>query len=471
MATFQMGDIQVNIEHSDTSEAPLEKEDSHVSLKSFFQKKKKPKRTYVDQYGERESFGLKKAFLIEIATDLAKYGVPTHRLEYLLPTMGQGMGLEDASFLVLPGVIMINISDGQFSYNGYKKTQQGFNFYKLAAVNKLCFELIHGDTSSEEALVELERIRKLPNMSLWWHLITYPLTGLMLVIVGFRGTWMDSLVALVMGLVVGCIQVACGFISGLSPINEFASAFFAALFTNLIVNQSIYRFQYVLNAEKIVFSAIAILLPGLNLTLSMIEISTRNMVSGVIRLFSSLFTAMLLGFGLAIGQSVMPLAKLDLPPSSDYPSPYFDFLFVPLLGLVLAVTFEAYPKQWPVMVTVASVGFAVVSTVSRLDAFAGHPEGPTAFAAFAIGLLANLYARITSSIAVAPILAGIIILVPGSYGVRSTLGFITNNSVVGLDVSFQMLIIAISITIGLFLSTLLVWPIQKSSVKQKMFSF
>lgn len=85
---------------------------------------------------------------------------------------------------------------------------------------------------------------------------------------------------------------------------------------------------------------------------------------------------------------------------------------------------------------------------------------PVSTAAFLVGLISNAYSRLSNDIAIAPILSGILMLVPGSMGVRSSLLILGNNIGSGTNVAFQMISIAMSITVGLFSSSLVVWPIR-----------
>ncbi|KAJ1676219.1 pheromone-regulated protein prm10, partial [Spiromyces aspiralis] len=74
-----------------------------------------------------------------------------------------------------------------------------------------------------------------------------------------------------------------------------------------------------------------------------------------------------------------------------------------------------------------------------------------AISAFALGILCNLYARVSHSrSAIEPIFGGIIMLVPGSMGLRGLLGYLVNSSR-GSEFALEMLITAMNIAIGLFL--------------------
>ncbi|KAJ3015476.1 UNVERIFIED_CONTAM: hypothetical protein HDU68_012705 [Siphonaria sp. JEL0065] len=125
-----------------------------------------------------------------------------------------------------------------------------------------------------------------------------------------------------------------------------------------------------------------------------------------------------------------------------------------------------------------SSGLGFISTVllNMIPQLQATPTAVTALSGLVIGLTGNIYARITNDVAVAPILGGILIQVPGSLSVKSTLGFFsattgTNstapspgspnaNVVDGVNFTFQMLSIAMSLAIGLFVATLIVWPIR-----------
>ena len=122
------------------------------------------------------------------------------------------------------------------------------------------------------------------------------------------------------------------------------------------------------------------------------------------------------------------------------------------------------------MIAVSCAGFICASALSRFKTFGTSNEGPIVSAALLIGVVSNFYARLTGDVAIAPILAGIILLVPGSYGVRSSLGFLTKQTEVGLGVAFDMFIIAICITVGIFIATLIVWP-TGTTKKQTLISF
>ncbi|KAJ3158816.1 hypothetical protein HDU86_002503 [Geranomyces michiganensis] len=172
---------------------------------------------------------------------------------------------------------------------------------------------------------------------------------------------------------------------------------------------------------------------------------------------------MLLGFGISAGAAVVTWGPTDLAsldPSCTKPSWMWNFLLYPFLCMCFIVSFQAHRPQWLHVSIVATLGWITYLTLSLAVQFQTTTGQivPNAVAAFVIGVAANLYARITKDVAVPAIILGIVQLVPGSMGVRATLGFFGQNSTDAMQVVFEMLMIGMSIGIGLFLASFVVFP-------------
>ncbi|KAI8901431.1 hypothetical protein BC833DRAFT_577669 [Globomyces pollinis-pini] len=396
--------------------------------------------------------------MILLSKDLFHYGVPVHRLEYLLESVGESIGLP-CSFFTLPNFIMMSIQYQNDHKTYLLKQGQNFHMGKLSMVNDLCHELLNGRKTIEDSIVDLKQIREKSSLNKWSFMFLYPATSWLLCLIGFNGTWMDALLSFTMGIIVGAFQIlAIDFPTTFGYLFEFLSALVVAVFTNAAY--ILYsNYGYCIQTQKIMLSALVILLPGLFLTLSIVEISTRNVVCGTVRLASSLFTALLLGFGLAFGDYlVVTKAPSTCPNQSAIPWPYMVVL-VPLAGFLICILFEARRSQWLVMVVVSSMGFLTNTALNNSGIFGNNAGASSAIATFVIGIASNIYARFTRDVSIAPILCGILMLVPGSIGVKSTLEFFGNESQ-GEHLASAMLQISLSITVGLFLATLLVWPIK-----------
>ena len=125
---------------------------------------------------------------------------------------------------------------------------------------------------------------------------------------------------------------------------------------------------------------------------------------------------LLLGFGLYIGTTVwQSIAGPFATQTCVGISPWYDFIFLPIVSIGFNVYVGASPRQWPIMTLVASVGFVIsyflqTTTSSYIGA---------AVAAFAVGIVGNIYGRLTKHVAIAPVISGVMLLVPGGLGVKS----------------------------------------------------
>ncbi|KAJ3036676.1 hypothetical protein HDV00_002500 [Rhizophlyctis rosea] len=424
---------------------------------------------------------LKRDFIMRVSRALAMYGAPSHRLEYHLTTISEALGVESV-FLVFPGMIMISFGEEDHSSHMHLvKTFQGWNMSKLMDVNTLCHRLCSGEIPIEDALDTLSAIKKRSGYGKLAFFLTFPTMSLGFAILGFGGRWIDALFAGLFGCVVGGASLAAERFPSFTYLCDFASAVFVS-FLAKIVDWGLSGECLCLTYITTTLSGLVMLLPGLSLTISIIEISTRNMISGTVRLFTAMFTALLVGFGMSFGHVFAKLllsktasatatntsmfSPLILPPTcsptSTWCTPISYWLYIPFffpLTASVCIFLESRLKQWPIMFLVSALGLASSTYLSLLPSLSNTPQIPNVVASFLIGLASNTYARFTGDVAVGPILAGIINIVPGSMGVRSSLGFFENNVVNGTQFAFQMLTIGLSITMGLFVATLVVFPV------------
>ncbi|KAJ3218637.1 hypothetical protein HDU67_004690 [Dinochytrium kinnereticum] len=394
-----------------------------------------------------DGLAVKRDFLIKLSRTFAMYGAPSHRLEYHLSLVSKTLEVE-ADYIVFPG----------------------FNMGKLAQVNALCLTLTHGLLDIYDAIDLLEAVRADQDYPWYIILATFPVTSFTLCILGFGGNWVDASIAAVLGTLVGVLMLCSERFSSVTYLLEF----FASLGTAFIARS----LQWILSSHGICFnyiaivlSAIAILLPGLSLTISIIELSTRNMVSGTVRLFGALFTAMLLGFGMTIGGALVVWNSLPTSGTSSAAtcgppqSPLWGLLLFWPMSLAVNIFFQANVHQWPIMTASAALGWITSILLNMAPQFQSNTSAVTAISSLVIGLVSNLHSRLTHDVAVAPVLSGILLQVPGSLGVRSSLSFFVssgqpNQIVDGVQFTFQMLTIGMALALGLFVATFLVWPMR-----------
>lgn len=212
----------------------------------------------------------------------------------------------------------------------------------------------------------------------------------------------------------------------------------------------------------VAMASIIIALPGFSLTCSVMELSAKNLVSGGIHLVYALMYVLFLAFGMGYGCSVWRLTHPDLDVNvsgacESNINPFWNFLFLPLATVGMATVLGADAYQWPVMVINSGIGYAVYYFVGK------YTESSSvitpSIGAFALGIFGNVYARLSKRTAFVPLIGGTIMLVPGSIGVRGAIKlFDGSNDSSGSSFVFQILGIGLSITLGLFLANLVVYP-------------
>ncbi|KAI7819768.1 hypothetical protein BC939DRAFT_400022 [Gamsiella multidivaricata] len=395
--------------------------------------------------------------LIRLCKSLIRYGAPSHRIEMAMEAMCKTFGI-DGSFAFMPGLMMISFgdSDTHTSETHLIKCAQGFDMGRLARVHKIARALVNGDLDPGEALATLKDINsEKPLYNTWVMLVSFVAYSGFIAPLIFKGSWNDMLASMALGAVVGLTNLLATRYSVYSSVFEVSTSILIAFVAKALRDYVCFT--------GVVLSAIVVLLPGLSLTTSIMELSSRYIISGSVRMFYSLIYCLFLGFGLSIGSNLWDAFKE--PPPGDLRMGYchpatepWRWILFPLLGVALSIQLYASPKQWPVILICSSVGYGISELAGLYWPHTLHIAA--AVSAFVVGLLGNIYERITHELAFVPILGSILLIVPGGMGVRSTLLLLdeSGNASQGTAFALQMILVALGIAVGLFASTLVVYP-------------
>ncbi|KAJ3068444.1 hypothetical protein HDU98_008386, partial [Podochytrium sp. JEL0797] len=377
-----------------------------------------------------EDEAMKRDFILKLARALTQYGAPSHRLEYHLAQVATVLKI-DADFIIFPGVVMSSFGGGEkhTSSTHFVRQNQGINMGKLAQVNALCMTLTQNLITVPNALDLLEGVRAASDYPWWVGVAIFPVSSFSIALVLFQLTWLESVVAGLLGVLVGFLNLAAEKYSTLLYLLEFVSALGSAFLTRS-VQAPLWGTGNCLRWMPVTLSSVALFLPGLPLTVAIIDLSSRNLVSGTVRMFGSLFTAMLLGFGMTIGSTAVFWAvdNTDSQTCGEPTSQWWAIIFFIPMSMSLNLLFQANKHQWAPMILTAALGFLTNVMLNKVDQLAHQPTVITALCGVVIGCASNLYARVTNEVAIAPILAGILLQVPGSLSVKSTLNFFARGS-------------------------------------------
>ncbi|KAL9026906.1 MAG: hypothetical protein Q9196_004500 [Gyalolechia fulgens] len=439
----------------------------------------------------------RQAYLMKMCRALMNYGAPTHRLEEQMRMSARVLEIE-GQFLYIPGCMIISFDDSRTHTTEVKivRTNQAIDLGKLREVHEIYKETLHDMIGVEEAMVRLDGVlQRKPQYDRW---LLVPVYGLASACVGpfaFGARPIDLPIAFLLGCCLGIMQLI------LAPKSELYSNIFevtAAVLTSFLAR----AFGSIRNGELFCFSAlaqssIALILPGYTVLCGALELQSRNILAGSVRMVYAIIYSLFLGYGITIGTSfyggIDSGATSKVSCNTKTPT-WFSFIFVPPFTLCLIIINQGKWKQMPAMLVIAFTGY-VVNHFS-VQRFASNAQIANTLGALAVGVMGNLYSRLQHGVAAAALLPAIFVQVPSGLAASGSLvsgvtsaDQITNrtdangittvsngtqaaqatvNSMV-FNVGYSMIQVAIGITVGLFLSALVVYPLGKR--RSGLFSF
>lgn len=417
-------------------------------------------------------------FIIRMCKALMMYGAPTHRLEEYMIMTSRVLEI-DGQFVYFPGTMIMAFGDAatRTSEVHLVKCAQGLNLSKLSDTHKIYKEVIHDLAGVEEATSKLEElIRKKNIYSPWSCVFLYGLGSATVCAWGFGGGWLDIPVTFVIGLLIGYLQFF------LSPKSHLYSSVFEVA-ASIVVSFISRALGSIRGGNLFCFGAIAqgalaLILPGYIILCGSLELQSKNLVAGSVRMFYAIIYSLFLGFGITLGAALYGWVDRNATDAAVCSPDHglddkWRILFVPLFSICLSLINQSRLSQLPVMTIITAISY--VATYFAGKHFADVTEFTAAIGAFIIGVLGNVYSRVGRGMAVSAMLPAIFVQVPGGIASKSSLlagvdtaNKITNSSSDGVpsDVSSlsfgaTMVEVSIGISVGLCAAALVVYPFGK----------
>lgn len=279
-----------------------------------------------------------------------------------------------------------------------------FNLTKLSNLAALAKDLGDGNISIAQAHRRLDQIDTLPPPYRSSAVaLGYSLCGAGFAVL-LSMTWQDTIFAALLSLFVFAIVASADRSHWLANRINFTSALVSSLLANigaLVVPGS--------DPSNVALCAVIVLIPGLSLTLGIIELASKKIISGLDRLIDGMLITLVLVVGNAVGVSMVKLFW-TIPPTAatpDYPLP-LTFVCVILLMLGLAIIFQVRRQDLVWVVLAGAIAYTGVVIGRQFGEWQGSFVG-----ALLLGLYTSLIAnkrRLPSSVIMLP---GVMILVPG----------------------------------------------------------
>ena len=199
-------------------------------------------------------------------------------------------------------------------------------------------------------------------------------------------------------------------------------------------------------------AGLIVFIPGFSLTVAMIELATRNLVSGTARIMGALGVFLAIGFGVALGGRVaarMFGAPIESEPVALPAWTEIVALAAAPVGFTVLLRAEARDAGW------IGLAGALAFAGTRTGAIFLGPELGAFVGALSLGLASNAYARALGRLEIVPLVPGMLLLAPGSLGFRSLSSLVGGDTVLGVEVAFRMTLIAMSLATGLLVANIL----------------
>lgn len=388
-------------------------------------------------------------FVVALASALHRQGMACHHLESLLGRVAARLDLE-AQMLSLPTAFLASFAARDASFaprsvivrldpGSIDLTRQS----KLVLVGR---SVADGAMTVDEAFGRIAEIERAPGAP-WWLLL---IAGTLVAGVASR-LFGGSLGEVIIGSAIGLLVVLVTRLVRGTPaqrLYEPLAAVLAAVVASLAT-----RWLVAASPTIAVLGGLMILLPGYALTVGLDELSARHWVAGTSRLAGALSVILFLGLSVLVASTLaglMPERPLlaDLPPLPAW----FDVAAVALGLACLAIWFRTPWTELPWVIVLGGLA----ELIERVAAPALDVPLAASLAALFLAVTCNAVARLAGRVANAVLAPALLLLVPGSLGLRSMFTLAENNVLTGVEAAYQMILIAVAIVTGLLLGNLLV---------------
>ena len=388
-------------------------------------------------------------FVLALGRALHRYGTPANRLEEAIAVVSKRLGLR-VQVMSTPTSLTMGFGDPAAQKTSLLRVETGvLDLGKMAQIDALAERVLAREIDSDEALRHLEAIEAAkPQWGKIAETVTYAVTAAAIAVF-FGGGGRDVVAAAVVGLSVGLLSTLLRRRDHGARAVELLGALAASLGANAAA-----RLVGGVSPTIVTLAALIALLPGLTLTLAMSELATRHLVSGTARLMSGVIVLLELALGVALGErlaralwTVPKVVASPLPAGAEW----IAFVFA-TLGLIVVCQAQRRSIGWILLTSL--VAYAASNFGTRLlDAELGVVIG-----ALALGIAANLYARVLDRPQQVVLVPAMILLVPGSMGFRGMSSMLDRNTMTGIETTFATFVVALAIAAGLLIANALLSP-------------
>ena len=388
-------------------------------------------------------------FVLALGRALHRYGTPAHRLEEALAIVCRRLSLT-AEILSTPTWLTVRFGEAaELRTAMMRAASEELDLGKLAALDALADAVTDRELEPAEGLRQIAEIEAMPKP--WGPTavtLTHAVTGASFAV--FFGAPLRLLpVAAALGLVIGVL----GHLStrhasttrAFPLLASFVASFAAVALAALIPGVS---------PQVLTITALIPILPGLTLTSAMTELATRHLVSGTARFMSALIVLLELGLGVALGERLagrlFEVQDVVVPLLPGWTA----WIAVAVSSVALTIVCQADRRALPWITGACFLGYLG----ARYGGLALGPQLGVLGGSFALGVFCNLYARILDRPQQVVQVPAVIMLVPGSMGLRGIRSLVDRDTLTGVETTFATFVVAMAIVAGLLIANAVVSP-------------
>ncbi|KAF8078786.1 hypothetical protein FPV67DRAFT_1689948 [Lyophyllum atratum] len=463
-----------------------------------------------------EEVTIRRKFILKLAKALLSFGAPSHRIESQLKAASDILDAQ-AEFVHLPNIIIVSIRNGdtRSTRTHFVRATGRIALTNLHKVHMIYRDVLHdnmGAAAGTEALRQL--LRSPPIYRLLTRCALAFVCATIICVLSFGGSPIDMWIS---GICACCLQYL-----GLNAANK--SSMYANVYeiSVSIIVAFVARGLSSIPGNLFCYSAISsagvvVILPGFTVLTSALELMSRNIFCGSVRIVYAIIYTLFLGFGLTIGSDFYLVVdrrarrayyRGNTPQDFTYTHGHFTMVngTSPLIAIsgVLAqgnssellhivkgflispkvvIAIQSWPwykqplpwwtmfflvpiystcsslsnlqawNQWQLLVMVTFSCCAYAANRATSTVLPGRTDIVAASGAFVIGSLGNIYSRVVRGTAFTSMVTGVLFLVPSGIAQGARL----NNTSGGFSLALRMISVASGVTIGLFVSQVIVY--------------
>jgi uncharacterized membrane protein YjjP (DUF1212 family) len=387
------------------------------------------------------------AFVLRLGRALHTSGYAANRLEEALSLASDRLGLI-GQFFSTPTSIMASFGPQDDQRTFMIRVDPGdSDLGKLARTDEITREVLNGRLTPAEGTAQLGQLEHAPPA--YGRLVTTLAFGVASGSAArfLGGGWHECLAGLGIGLIIGLLALVAGRMPSLGKVFEPLAALTAS-----VLAAAMAALGLPVSVFLATLAGVIVLIPGLMLTTAMTELSTRHLASGTARFMGALVLLMGIAFGIALGTKVVALVHGSIPAVPVVTLPEWTLLIALVTTpLAFVVLLKAEPRDAPYIILAGALAFAG----ARIGAATLGPELGAFGGALVTGVAANWYARITNRSSQIVLVPGLLLLVPGSVGLRSLTSLLDRDVLLGVEGAFRMVLIAVSLVSGILIAQII----------------